>query len=166
MPFLHELRPHVAGDLRADLTSRTLYSTDASLYQVMPLGVLIPRHADDIQAAVELAAKHKLPVLPRAGGSSLAGQAVNAALVIDTSRHLDQVLEVNVEERWVRVQPGIVLDALNAAVRLARAAVWPGSGLQQPRLSGRDRLQQRHGQPFDPLWDERGPCAGHDGGAK
>ncbi len=115
--FFDELRPHVAGDLRADLTARTLYSTDASLYQVMPLGVLIPKHADDIQAAVELAAKHKLPVLPRAGGSSLAGQAVNAALVIDTSRHLDQVLEVNVEERWVRVQPGIVLDALNAAVR-------------------------------------------------
>ena len=149
--FFDELRPHVAGDLRADLTARTLYSTDASLYQVMPLGVLIPKHADDIQAAVELAAKHKLPVLPRAGGSSLAGQAVNAALVIDTSRHLDQVLEVNVEERWARVQPGIVLDALNAAVRphglsLARTRlpatvpVWAGSSPTTPRAAIRSSM--------------------------
>jgi len=115
--FFAALRPRIAGDLRDDLFSRTLYSTDASLYQVMPHGVLIPKHADDIQAAVELAATYKIPLLPRGGGSSLAGQAVNTALVIDTSRHLDQVLEINAEERWVRVQPGVVLDTLNAAVR-------------------------------------------------
>ena len=115
--FFAELRPHVAGALRTDDYSRTLYSTDASLYQVMPYGVLIPQNAEDMQAAIELAAKHKVPVLPRAGGSSLAGQAVNAALVIDTSRHLDQMLELNVEERWVRVQPGIVLDTLNNVLR-------------------------------------------------
>ena len=63
--FLAELRPRVAGELRDDLYSRTLYSTDASLYQVMPYGVLIPRHGDDMQAAVELAAKHLVPLLPR-----------------------------------------------------------------------------------------------------
>jgi len=116
--FFNELRPRVVGDLRADLYTRTLYSTDASLYQVMPHGVLIPKHADDMQAAIELAARRKLPLLPRAGGSSLAGQSVNAALVIDTSRWLDQVLELNVEERWVRVQPGIVLDVLNARLKV------------------------------------------------
>jgi FAD/FMN-containing dehydrogenase/Fe-S oxidoreductase len=115
--FLAALAPRIAGDLRADLYTRTLYSTDASLYQVMPYGVLIPRHADDIQAALELAAKHRVPVLPRAGGSSLAGQAVNAALVIDTTRHLDQILEINAAEGWARVQPGLVLDTLNAALR-------------------------------------------------
>lgn len=115
--FLAALQPRVTGDLRGDLYTRTLYSTDASLYQVMPHGVLIPRHADDIQAAIELAAKYKTPVLPRAGGSSLAGQAVNAALVIDTTRHLDQILEINAAEGWVRVQPGLVLDTLNAALR-------------------------------------------------
>ncbi|HAJ34913.1 MAG TPA: FAD-binding oxidoreductase, partial [Chloroflexi bacterium] len=115
--FLHALYPRVTGDLRADDYTRTLYSTDASLYQVMPHAVLIPKHADDMQAAIEVAAKHKVPLLPRAGGSSLAGQTVNAALVIDTSRWLDQVLEINAEERWVRVQPGIVLDVLNARLK-------------------------------------------------
>lgn len=115
--FLHALRPRVAGDLRADAYTRTLYSTDASLYQVMPHAVLIPRHADDMQAAIELAARDAVPVLPRAGGSSLAGQTVNAALVMDTARWLDQVLEVNAEERWVRVQPGLVLDTLNARLK-------------------------------------------------
>ncbi|MBW7882495.1 MAG: FAD-binding protein [Caldilineaceae bacterium] len=115
--FLAELHPQVAGDLRADDYSRTLYSTDASLYQVMPHAVLLPKHADDIQAALELATRHQVPILPRAGGSSLAGQAVNAALVLDTSRWLDQILEINVEEQWVRVQPGIVLDVLNHHLR-------------------------------------------------
>ena len=115
--FLHALRPRVAGDLRADDYTRTLYSTDASLYQVMPHAVLIPRHGDDMQAAIELAAQYDVPLLPRAGGSSVAGQTVNAALVMDTSRWLDQILELNVEERWVRVQPGIVLDMLNAALK-------------------------------------------------
>ena len=81
--FLHELRPRVRGELRADQYSRMLYSTDASIYQKMPLAVLIPRSVDDVQAAVELAARHRVPVLPRASGSSLAGQAVNEALVID-----------------------------------------------------------------------------------
>ncbi|MBK8047601.1 MAG: FAD-binding protein [Anaerolineales bacterium] len=115
--LLTNLRPQVSGDLRSDLYTRTLYSTDASLYQVMPTAVLIPKHVDDIQAAVTIAAQFKAPLLPRAGGSSLAGQAVNTALVIDTSRYLDQLLELNVEERWVRVQPGIVLDTLNEALR-------------------------------------------------
>lgn len=115
--FLNELRPRVAGELRTDAYSQVLYSTDASIYRVPPLGVLIPETFEDVQAAVEIAAKHHIPVLPRGAGSSLAGQAVNAALVIDMTRHLDQVLEINPEERWVRVQPGLVLDELN--LRLA-----------------------------------------------
>jgi len=115
--FLADLRPHIAGDLRTDIYTRTLYSTDASLYQVMPHGVLFPRHVDDMQAALEAAAKHQVPILPRAGGSSLAGQSVNTALVLDTSRWLDNILEINVAERWVRVQPGIVLDKLNRALQ-------------------------------------------------
>jgi FAD/FMN-containing dehydrogenase/Fe-S oxidoreductase len=115
--FLHELQRRVAGDLRSDSYSLTLYSTDASIYQVMPYGVLIPKTVEDVHAAVELAAKYKMPILPRTAGSSLAGQAVNEALVIDMTRHLDQVLEVNPEERWVRVQPGIVLDELNGYLK-------------------------------------------------
>ena len=112
--FAAELRRRVTGDVRTDRYSRIFYSTDASIYQVMPLGVFLPRRVEELQAAVELAAQYELPVLPRTSGTSLAGQAVNEALVIDMSRHLDRVLEVNEAERWVRVQPGVVLDELNA----------------------------------------------------
>ncbi len=108
-----ELNRRVDGEVRTDAYSRVFYSTDASIYSIPPLGVLIPRTVDDVQAAVEIAAAYRIPILPRGAGSSLAGQAVNAALVIDMSRHLDRVLEVNPEERWVRVQPGLVLDELN-----------------------------------------------------
>ncbi|MFN8453699.1 MAG: FAD-binding oxidoreductase [Anaerolineae bacterium] len=112
--FFNDLQKRVAGDLRTDTYSRILYSTDASNYQVMPYGVLIPQTVDDIQAALELAAKYRVPILPRAAGSSLAGQAVNEALVIDVTRYLNRILEINAEDRWVRVQPGVVLDELNA----------------------------------------------------
>ncbi|MCZ7672265.1 MAG: FAD-binding oxidoreductase [Chloroflexi bacterium] len=111
--FLNDLQKQVSGELRTDEFSRVLYSTDASIYQVMPHGVLIPKTMADVQAAVECAACYKIPIVARTGGSSLAGQTVNEALIIDFSRHLDAVLEVNAEEQWVRVQPGIVLDELN-----------------------------------------------------
>lgn len=115
--FFSELTANSDRDVRTDLYSRMFYSTDASIYQVMPHGVLIPRTTDDVQAAVELAATYGVPLLPRTAGSSLVGQAVNEALVIDFTRHLDALLEVNEEERWVRVQPGIVLDELNQSLR-------------------------------------------------
>jgi len=111
--YMRDLEKRVEGDLRTDLYSRVLYSTDSSIYQVMPYGVLIPRTWEDVHAAVELAAQYRVPILPRTSGSSLAGQAINEALIIDMSRHLDQILEVNVEESWVRVEPGVVLDELN-----------------------------------------------------
>jgi FAD/FMN-containing dehydrogenase len=115
--FLGDLKQRVRGDLRTDAYSQLLYATDASIYRVPPYGVLIPREPDDLQAAVESAARFGIPILARGAGSSLAGQAVNTALIIDTSRHLDGVLELNVEEHWVRVQPGIVLDELNLFLR-------------------------------------------------
>jgi FAD/FMN-containing dehydrogenase/Fe-S oxidoreductase len=112
-----ELGKAIRGDVRFDAGSRLLYSTDASMYQVEPVGVVIPRDADDVRAAIETAAKHKVAVLPRGGGTSLTGQTVNHALVLDFSRYMDQVLEVNAEELWVRVQPGLVQDNLNHHVR-------------------------------------------------
>jgi len=115
--FLNDLRKQVTGDLRTDEYSRVLYSTDASIYQVMPHGVFIPKTIDDVQAAVACAAQYKVPIVARTGGSSLAGQTVNEALIIDFSRHLNEILEVNQEEQWVRVQPGIVLDELNSHLR-------------------------------------------------
>jgi FAD/FMN-containing dehydrogenase/Fe-S oxidoreductase len=112
-----ELRKVIRGDVRFDPASRLLYSTDASMYQVEPVGVVVPRDADDVQAALELARQHGVAVLPRGGGTSLTGQTVNHALVLDFSRHMDRVLEVNAEELWVRVQPGLVQDNLNHHVR-------------------------------------------------
>ena len=111
--YLAELRKLTSGDIRTDAYNRVLYSTDASIYRVMPHAVVLPRTTEELQAAVELAAKHRVPILPRAGGSSLAGQAVNAAVVLDLTRYLNGILEVNQEEKWVRVQPGVVLDVLN-----------------------------------------------------
>lgn len=113
--FAAALRPRLAGDLRLDDLHRALYATDASLYREQPLGVLLPRHVDDVQAAIEEAARWKIPVLPRGSGSSLAGSAVGAALVIDTTKHLREIVDLNPEARTATVQPGVVLDDLNRA---------------------------------------------------
>ena len=113
----HALRRAVRGDVRFDRASRLLYSTDASMYQVEPIGVVIPRDAEDVQAAVEIARREQVALLPRGGGTSLTGQTVNRALVLDFSRHMRRVLEVNAEERWARVEPGLVQDDLNHHAR-------------------------------------------------
>ncbi len=112
-----ELRRVVEGDVRFDQYSRLLYSTDASMYQMEPIGVVIPRHAGDVQAVLELADRESFAVLPRGGGTSLTGQTVNRAVVMDFSRWMQSILEVNREEMWARVQPGVVQDELNAHVR-------------------------------------------------
>jgi FAD/FMN-containing dehydrogenase/Fe-S oxidoreductase len=113
----HELRRRVEGDVRFDTYSRLLYSTDASMYQMEPIGVVIPRHPGDVQAAIEIANRESAPLLPRGGGTSLTGQTVNRAVVLDFSRYMNEVLEVNEEELWARVQPGLVQDELNHHVR-------------------------------------------------
>ena len=107
------LKRRVSGEVRFDPFSRVLYSTDASIYQMEPVGVVIPRNVEDVLAVVEVAKETGVPVLPRAGGTSLAGQTVNHAIVTDFSKYLNQIIEVNQEEQWARVQPGIVLDDLN-----------------------------------------------------
>ena len=108
-----EIGRRVSGEVRFDPFSRVLYSTDASIYQMQPVGVVIPRSVDDVLAVMEVARDNQVPVLPRSGGTSLAGQTVNHAIVMDFSKYMNQVLEVNEEERWARVQPGIILDQLN-----------------------------------------------------
>lgn len=123
--FAAALRPRIAGDLRTDRLARVLYASDASMYQIEPLGVLVPCYRDDVLAAVEEAARFGLPVLARGSGTSLAGSAVGAALVIDTTRHLDRVVEVDAEARTVTVEPGVVLDHLNARLRPLGLMVGP-----------------------------------------
>ncbi len=103
----------LAGEVRFDRYSRALYSTDASLYQMQPIGVVIPKHKQDVITTVQIAAERDVPILPRGGGTSLAGQSVGEAVVLDMSKYMNALLEVNVEEHWARVQPGIVLDELN-----------------------------------------------------
>ncbi|UCF60723.1 MAG: FAD-binding protein [Anaerolineaceae bacterium] len=110
--FIHEMSQAI-GEVHFDRLTRLLYSTDASIYQIIPIGVAIPRDEAEITAAIEIASRHDIPILPRGGGSSLAGQAVGQALVLDFSRYLDRILEVNPEEKTVRTQPGITLSALN-----------------------------------------------------
>ena len=108
-----EIARRVSGEVRFDPFSRVLYSTDASIYQMQPVGVVIPRSVEDVLAVMEVARDNEVPVLPRSGGTSLAGQTVNHAIVMDFSKYMNQVLEVNEEEHWARVQPGIILDQLN-----------------------------------------------------
>jgi FAD/FMN-containing dehydrogenase/Fe-S oxidoreductase len=112
-----ELRRAVGGEVRFDRLSRALYSTDASVYQIEPLGIVIPRSRDDVHAAVTIAARHGVPITPRGGGTSQAGQAIGAGLVLDTSKHLNRLLDVDPARRTARVQPGLVLDDLNAALK-------------------------------------------------
>ncbi|MCK4871398.1 MAG: FAD-binding protein [Phycisphaerales bacterium] len=103
----------IAGEVRFDPHNRGLYATDASLYQVEPIGVVIPRSTDEALAVVRYASDHDVPILPRGAGSSLAGQTVNRAVVIDFSPHCRRVLEVDTAGRSCWVEPGVVLDDLN-----------------------------------------------------
>ncbi|HQZ38154.1 MAG TPA: FAD-linked oxidase C-terminal domain-containing protein [Vicinamibacterales bacterium] len=112
-----ELAAALQGEVRFDATSRALYSTDASVYQIEPLGIVLPRTPEDVVKTVEVAARHGVALTPRGGGTSQAGQAVGAGLVIDTSKYLNRVIAVDAEARTARVQPGLVLDDLNAALR-------------------------------------------------
>ena len=108
-----ELQRMVRGEVRFDRYTRMLYSTDASLYQIQPVGVVLPKDPDDVQATVEIATRHQIPVLPRGSGSSLAGQAIGAALIIDFSKYMNGVLAVDTEAQSVTTQPGISVAMLN-----------------------------------------------------
>ncbi|TVQ50643.1 MAG: FAD-binding oxidoreductase [Phycisphaerales bacterium] len=110
---LEELRSQLAGEIRLDRHNRLLYATDASIYQVEPIGVVIPASIDDVVRTVEFCAERGLPILPRGGGTSLAGQAVNHAVIIDFSAHCDQLLHIDESMRTVEVEAGIVLAHLN-----------------------------------------------------
>ncbi|MFB6107334.1 MAG: FAD-binding and (Fe-S)-binding domain-containing protein [Haloplanus sp.] len=106
----------VDGEVRFDSYSRQLYATDASAYEMTPIGVVFPTDTEDVSAVVSYCAEREIPVLPRGGGTSLAGQTVNEAVVLDTSRHMDGVLDVDPDARRARAQPGVNLGDLNAAL--------------------------------------------------
>ncbi|GAP44728.1 FAD/FMN-containing dehydrogenase [Lentimicrobium saccharophilum] len=112
----NELRSRLKGDLFTGDSMRLLYATDASAYRELPAGVCRPKDEDDLRLLIDFAAKMKIPLIPRTAGTSLAGQVVGSGLVVDVSRYMTEVIELNAEERWVRVQPGVVLDELNKMV--------------------------------------------------
>ena len=102
------------GEVLFDRFSRGRYATDASIYQIEPLGVVVPRTRDDLAAAIAIAAEQGVPLLPRGGGTSQCGQTVAEAIVVDVSKHLNRILDFDPAARRVTVEPGLVLDQLNA----------------------------------------------------
>src|SRR5215470_12646185 len=110
-----ELGRELRGEVRFDPGYRALYATDGSNYRQVPIGVVLPRDAQDVLAAVAACYRHGAPVLPRGGGTSLAGQCCNVAVVIDFSRYMNRLLALDPERRRARVEPGIVLDTLRRA---------------------------------------------------
>ena len=112
-----ELAARVGGEVRFDAASRAMWSADASNYRRIPIGVVRPRDAADTEAAMATCREHGVPVLPRGAGTSIAGQAVNAAVVLDFAKHMNRILEIDPAARTARVEPGVVCDALRDAAR-------------------------------------------------
>lgn len=121
LQFISQLRDDgFSGDLNPDYANRTVLATDNSIYQVLPQGVIYPRHSADLQALIKLSQRPEFKTIvlsPRGGGTGTNGQSLTDGLVVDTSKYMNKILEINVEERWARVQCGVVKDQLNAAIK-------------------------------------------------
>ncbi len=114
---LQSLEAMLDGELYTDLSTRLMYATDASAYRELPMAVCRPSHEQDIISLVAFARDHQLTLIPRAAGTSLAGQVVGRGLVVDISRHMTRILEVDADRQWVKVQPGVIMDELNQELR-------------------------------------------------
>ncbi|MBA13136.1 MAG: anaerobic glycerol-3-phosphate dehydrogenase subunit C [Chloroflexi bacterium] len=114
--LVNSLSHNIQGEVRSDEMSKTLWSTDASIYQINPVAVVLPKSKDDVISVVETCAKYGVSVLPRGGGTSLAGSTVGESVIMDFSRYMNELKEVNIAEKWVRTQPGIILDELNQKI--------------------------------------------------
>ena len=111
----HALREKVRGEVRFDEGSRALYTTDASNYRQVPLGVVLPKDAEDVVETVAICRRFHAPLLSRGGGTSLAGQTCNVAVIMDMSKYMHTILELDPQKRLARVQPGLILDDLRHA---------------------------------------------------
>ena len=114
---LDQLQHSLDGDVTVDPATRAMYATDASVYQIMPAGVVRPRHAEDVARVLAFCREHGISITARGGGTSQAGQAIGAGLQLDFSKYLGQLVELQPDRNRVRVQPGIVLDELNHTLR-------------------------------------------------
>ncbi len=167
--LVHDLRRRVRGEVRFDAISRVLYSTDASIYEVEPIGVVLPRDSGDVQAVLETARAARVPVLPRGGGTSLNGQTVGHAVVLDFSKYMNRILEINAEAGWVRVEPGVVRSELGAALAPARLIFGPETSTQNRAtiggMIGNNSSGSRsiiYGKTVDNVQDVRAFLAGGD----
>ena len=109
-------RSNFSGDLYTNDLWRIMYATDASAYREVPMGVARPRDTNDLRSLIAFSRKNSIPLIPRTAGTSLAGQVVGNGLIVDVSRYMTEILEINKEEHWVRVQPGVILDELNKVI--------------------------------------------------
>src|SRR5580704_17668611 len=115
--LLHGLKSALEGELYLDDTMRILYATDASAYREIPLAVAIPKTIDDLKKLISFARDNKTSIIPRTAGTSLAGQVVGAGIIVDVSKNFTRILELNAEQGWVRVEPGVIRDELNMFLR-------------------------------------------------
>ena len=115
--LLNTLARQLTGDLHTDVTHRTLYATDASAYREMPAAVAVPKTVEDLKTLIRFAWENKQSLIPRTAGTSLAGQVVGSGIVVDVSKHFTKILEINPDEHWVRVQPGVIRDELNLVLK-------------------------------------------------
>lgn len=117
MSVLEALKTNLEGDLFTDITTRLLYSTDASVYRELPYAVSRPKTEDDIRKLISFASINNIPLIPRTAGTSLAGQVVGHGIVMDFSRYMNKIIEFNPKEKWIKVQPGVILDELNEFIK-------------------------------------------------
>ena len=115
--LVKELEGLIEGEIRFDSYTRHLYATDASIYEVTPIGVVFPKSTKDVAAVISYCSKESIPILPRGGGTSLAGQAVNKAVVLDFTKYMNKILEIDSVNRTMKVQPGAYLGTINAALK-------------------------------------------------
>ena len=111
------IKPNLQGEIKFDNLTKALYSTDASIYQIEPAGVITPKSKEDVSLIIEAANKFDIPVLSRGGGTSLAGQTVTPGIVIDFSKYMNNITHINLEEHSVTTQPGIIIDQLNNSIK-------------------------------------------------
>ncbi len=158
-PALSRLYDRLTQETRAevyfDRGQRALYSTDASLYQIEPVGVVVPRVVNDVLATVRIAAQEKVAILPRGAATSLSGQTVGAAIVIDFSKYLNRIGVVDRDAMTVRVEPGVVLDQLNSHLKPLAADVRPRCLDKRSGDDWRDDRQQFGGRSVAVLWQNR-----------
>ncbi len=133
----------IEGEVRFDAGTRAIYATDASNYRQVPIAVVIPRHEGDVLAALAIAREHSIPILARGGGTSLAGQACNVAIVLDFSKYMNRILAIDPDSCVATVEPGVVQSHLNTAARSFLRARSLDQGSMHHRRHDRQQFVRR-----------------------